>query len=194
MLKDCQRVSEPFTEDTMKLTNLINTFVQARKADGRAPRTIADYRRVLEPFVEWCGQQDVTLDNLDRGTVRQYVAGLYDKGWSDGTVGIHMRNLRSFLNWLHEEEQVGQNLAQAIQAPEPVTREEDLPTDEELLKLLDACRGDKQAKRDRALILSLLDTRLRRGEMVLIQRDDLDPDRAYGTSWMRLYRPKLLNN
>jgi hypothetical protein len=54
-LKDCQRVSEPFTEDTMKLTNLIDTFVQARKADGRAARTIADYRRVLEPFAEWCG-------------------------------------------------------------------------------------------------------------------------------------------
>jgi site-specific recombinase XerC len=110
------------------------------------------------------------MDNLGRDTVRQYVASLYDKGWSEGTVGIHVRNLRSFLDWLHKEELVGQSLAQAIQAPEPVVHEEDLPTDEELLKLLDACQGDKQAKRDRALILSLLDTGLRRGEMALIRR------------------------
>jgi integrase/recombinase XerC len=175
---------------TLKLTNLIDTFVQARRADGRAPRTIADYRRVLEPFVEWCGQRDVTMENLDQDAVRHYVASLYDRGWSTGTVGIHVRNLRSFLNWLHRERLIMQSLAQAIRTPASVIREGDLPTEEELLRLLDACRGDKQAKRDRALILSLLDTGLRRGEMVLIQRDHLHPDPAYGTSWMWLYRPK----
>ena len=174
----------------MKLTDLVNMFMEARRADGRAERTLKDYRRVLGPFEEWCVKQGITSDMLNRDLVRQYVAGLRDVGWSVGTIGIHVRNLRSFLHWLYEEGQSAQNLAQAIKAPKLVERAEDLPTDEELFSLLSACDGDRQALRDQAIILALLDTGLRIGEFVQIQRESFHVDHEYGTAWIPIYAPK----
>jgi len=177
-------------EDTLELVTSVNTFVRARKADGRARRTIEDYWRVLTPFGQWCTEQRVTLQTLDRETVRQYVAELRDNGWSEATVGIHVRNLRAFLRWLYEDGYKQENLARAIRAPRCVVRAEDLLTREEILVLLDACRNDQLAARDRALILTLLDTGLRSGELILLRRSDLRRDGLLDTTWMQIFAPK----
>ena len=45
--------------------------------------------------------------------------------------------------------------------------------------------------RDRALILTLLDTGLRLGEMVLLQKEQLHPHPDGETMWMHVYAPKI---
>lgn len=174
----------------MNIQGQINAFVQARRANGRAQRTLKDYRRVLDPFATWCKEQNITLEALDRDTVRHYVATLRDTDWSDGTVSIYVRVLRTFLRWLHTEKRTSENLAQAIEHPESSERVEDLPTNEELLKLLEVCQGDKLAARDRALVLTFLDTGLRLGELVQLRSEALHLDEDGQTMWMLIYAPK----
>jgi len=102
----------------LSLKQAIEEFIVARRADGRAPRTIEDYHRVLGPFAAWCREQGTAhLPDLNRRMVRRYVAYLREKGWAENTVGIHVRNLRTFLRWLYEEGYTETNLAQAIRAP-----------------------------------------------------------------------------
>jgi len=35
----------------MKLQDAVNEFILAKSAEGKAPRTIKDYKRVLFPFI-----------------------------------------------------------------------------------------------------------------------------------------------
>ncbi len=174
----------------MNLTTLTQMFIKARRADGRAARTLQDYKRVLNPFATWCEQQNINLDSLGRASIRDYVCLLRSNDWSSGTLSIYIRVLRTFLRWLHTEELKEQNLAKVVKPEKPTIREEDLPTPEELRKMLEACQGDKLATRDRAMILSMLDTGLRLGEMILLQKEQLHPDSDGETMWMKVYTPK----
>lgn len=174
----------------MELTNLTQMFIQARRADGVAERTSQDYQRVLFPFAAWCERKKIDLSRLSRTAVRQYVCGLRSRQWKQSTVAIYIRVFRTFLRWLHTEELMAENLALVIKPESSETRLEDLPTEQELLRLIEACGGDLQAPRDRAMILTMLDTGLRLGEMVLLHRDQLHLDPDGKTLWMLVETPK----
>lgn len=167
----------------------LNSFITAKIANGRAPRTLSDYHRCLDPFADWCVDRDITVTTLSRGDVRQYVAYLRSQDLSPATVAIHVRNIRCFLRWLWTEGEIETNLATAIEAPK-IYRRDELPlTRDEIQRLLSACTGDDLADRDRALILFLLDTGMRIGEMPLMRRDDIHTN-GDGTGWARIYGGK----
>ena len=176
----------------MLLEQAIEEFITARRADGRSPRTIKDYHRVLDPFTAWCRKQGtVQLADLDVTTVRSYVVHLREKGWAENTVGIHVRNLRAFLRWLYEENYTETNLALAIRPSKARVRPGNLPTKEEVCRLIAVCNSDQWASRDKAMILLLLDTGVRLGEMASLRREDvhIEDDPA----WLQVYVPKTNN-
>lgn len=169
--------------------SILPRFITSRAADGRAPRTLQDYRRVLEPFVSWCG--DLDLASITRQTIREYVALLRSNGWSDGTVAIHIRNLRAFLRWMHEEGYTRDCLSRAIHAPRQVRRIEIPITPDELQLLLDTCAADGFTDmRDRAMILMLADTGLRSGEVVRLMTQDWRCEDDAGGSYLLVFAPK----
>lgn len=166
------------------MQSILTEFLTAKTADGLAPATLRDYRRVLGRL---CASI-TRLDDLSRATVRQYVADMRGNGWSEGTCGIHVRYIRAFLRWLSIEGYTGENLALAIKAPKKSIRWEELLTPEELKRLLDACATGHFAARDRAIILFLVDTGMRRGEFAGLTRDlvHFDADGA----WLLFDAPK----
>lgn len=171
------------------LSAILSRFITARAADGRAPRTLQDYFRVLEPFAAWCG--DLNLDSITRETIREYVASLRSNGWADGTVAIHVRNLRAFLRWLHDEGYTSDCLARAIQAPRQVRRIEIPITPAEVQLLLDTCAsGGFHDLRDRAMILLLSDTGLRSGEIMRLMTADWRSEPGSGGSYLLVFAPK----
>ena len=173
----------------MRLETAINALITAKRADGRAKRTLQDYRRVLSRFAAW---HNDGIENLDRATVRQYVAELRSVAtWSPSTVDLHVRYLRAFWNWLHAEGYTDDNLAQAIEAPQIRTREEELLTTDELKRLLTACDLSDYPERDKAFILMLVDTGLRRGEIMRLTRDQVHFEEE--GAWMLIEAPKTDN-
>jgi integrase/recombinase XerC len=174
----------------MQISEAIEAFVLAKKANGRAPRTIKDYYRCLTPFAEWCQEQGLTADNLDRNDFRHYVAEeLRSNGWAESTVSIYIRNLRCFLRWNYTEGYTDENIATAVEAPPQEVRMEDPLSIDEVNRLLGACQNSRHPDRDRALILVFLDTGLRRTEMANLKQDDI----VFGegnTAWMQLLDPK----
>jgi site-specific recombinase XerD len=168
----------------------VKSFVRARQADGRAPRTIRDYHRVLDRFAGWCGERDIVLARLDRDTVREYAGLLHRQNWADNTVSIHIRTLRAFLNWLFREGLTTENLASCIQPPRSSRRMEEPLTGEEIRALLSVCNGDPFASRDRALILLLADTGLRLGELLRLKRADVRFSEDGSSAYLLVYAPK----
>jgi integrase/recombinase XerC len=158
----------------MNIAESVRRFITAKTANGRAPATISDYHRCLEPFAAWCDSHNLDTSNLDRDDFRRYIADeLRSNGWAQNTVGIHISVLRCFLSWIHDEGYTDDDLAQAVEAPRKTERIEEPLTSGEVRAILAACRGDRWALRDRAIILVLLDTGLRRGETSNLKRDDV---------------------
>jgi integrase/recombinase XerD len=162
-----------------ELSTLVEAFITARAADGRAGRTLQDYARVLCPFADRYRTGDLT-----RETIRAYVAGLQASSWKPATIAIHIRNLRAFLRWLNVEGFTADNLALAVKAPRTTTRIEIPITPQEIQALLDTCTtASYHDRRDRALIMTLCDTGLRVGELVGLivghWRRESDSDGSY---------------
>ncbi len=158
----------------MRIADTIEDFINAGIADGKAPRTIKDYRRALLPFSEWCERsQIVSLADLTRRSVRAYSKYLREeKEWAESTWAIHIRVIRAFLRWIFLEGFVAENLSQTIKAPKPTMRVETLPSDEETKHLLQNINGKGMLdRRDRAILLTFLDTGIRVGELVFLTID-----------------------
>ena len=150
----------------MQLKAAIEEFIMAKTAEGKAPRTIKDYKRVLFPFLTWCKAQGIIgINELQRTHVREWVASLRAKGWADGTVAIFIRNLRAFLNWSFKEGILTTPLAQAIKAPKKTPPKVTIPEKEDIEALLKTCDESFLGLRDRAIILIFLDTGIRVGEL-----------------------------
>ncbi len=181
---------------SMTLTRAYKLFHTDRIAQGRGARTIADYERCLLPFVEWCEDQGLALHNLTREHIREYIAGLrltnrtqQGAPWQAGTVAIYIRNLRTFLNWLKAEEYLQHDLGNAIKQPQTSVRKDEVLNDAEFAQLLAACVDDAWALRDQALLLTLLDTGLRAGEVLILQRQQLHFE-DNGIIWFHIEMPK----
>lgn len=169
------------------LSTLIERFITARIADGRAERTLRDYERVLRPFA----LAVPAPVELTRDQVRAYVAGLQAKGWAPATVGLHVRNLRAFLHWLHLEGYTPDNLARAIKAPRQTMRIEIPITPGEVQALLATCLADNgHDRRDRAMILALYDTGLRTGELVRLVVGNWRREPDGSGSYLLVFAPK----
>jgi len=97
------------------------------------------------------------------------------------SASIYVRNLRTFLNWLQAEGPILADLASAIHAPETYTHADNLLTDDEVSRLLAVCYQEPWSIRDRAVLLTFLDTGLRFKEMELLRRDQLHFDAQFGT-------------
>jgi site-specific recombinase XerD len=172
------------------LAEAVQSFITARNADGRAPRTIKDYHRVLQPFSNWCNEHGYgALAALNSDAVYGYVAALRSRGWAAATIAIHIRNLRSFLSWLWYTKLLADNLAAEIHPPRVASRLPDLPTPEEIAALLASCNPDDPlGARDRAIMLVLLDTGMRVGELCALQCSDVHTNGD--TALLSIYAPK----
>jgi len=148
--------------------SLLQTFLTAKRAEGRRPATLRDYDLVLTRFSQ---QVDMaTPETWTRATIRTYVADLRATGWAPATVALHIRYLRAFWKWCRLEGYTTEDFSQLIPAPPRTIREETVPTTAEFTALVQACQGDRWAGRDRAIILLLADTGLRRQEFCTLRR------------------------
>jgi len=118
--------------------------------------------------------------DLTRNHIRSYIVVLrtkprlrFNRPWGDGTVNLHIRYLRAFLNWMKDEGLVHTDLAGAVDTPKTVVNVSGLISDEEVMQLLAACRPAPYARRDAALIRAFLDTGLRLHEVTLMRRSQI---------------------
>jgi site-specific recombinase XerD len=172
-------------------------FINDRVARGRAERTIEDYHRVLDPFVCWCKMNRLQTLDLTRNHIRSYIVVLrtkprprFNRPWSEGTVNLHIRYLRAFLNWMKGEDLVHTDLAGAVDAPKTVVNVNGLISDDEIMRLLAACRSAPYARRDAALVLTFLDTGLRLHEVTLMRRSQIHYEQQDKYAWLHIYMPK----
>lgn len=146
-------------------------FLADRKSQGLEAGTLRFYKDKVGLFARWCEANGYTsVADITPAIVRAYFAHLRDKGNSQGTQNAAGRGIRAFLRWCEAEEITEAHPLRNVKIPRPP--KEVLPafTPADVQKLL-AVAPDE---RSRALVLFLLDTGIRVGELCRLNGEDID--------------------
>ena len=155
----------------------ITAFLIDRQARGLSPSTIEYYREKLATFRAYCVAQGVSsVYAVTARLMRSFLLALFETHNPGGVHG-HYRAVRALLNWWEMElEPAGwANPMRKVRAPK--VRQEPLPPVvlEDLRAMLRTCeRKTFAGDRDRALLMLLLDTGVRRAEMCALNIEDVN--------------------
>ncbi len=158
------------------LKTAIDAFLTDCRIRHLSHSTIAFYNGKFATFIKFCQIHKITyLDQLDPQTLRKFFLWLEERGNNSGGQHCFYRTLRAFFRWLAEEDEDFVNPLQKIKPPRVEQKVIPGISLEDFTALLNTCRGGTFAdKRDKALLLLLLDTGLRIRECLTLTWDDLD--------------------
>jgi integrase/recombinase XerD len=151
---------------------------------GRAPSTLAAYRRDARRFCRWLGEEP-DLDGVDEGRIEHYVADLKADGLAPETVKRAVVVVRSLFRFLVEEERLSRDPGADVAVPAVPAGLPKALDEAEVATLLAAVVGETAtALRDRAMLEVLYGTGVRISELVGLSLSDVDLEsgllRAFG--------------
>ena len=147
---------------------LIDNFIAAKKVEGCSDKSISYYKSTIVNALKRIDKEvvHVTTDDL-RGYLNDYQS---ESGASKVTVDNIRRILSSFFSWLEEENYIVKSPVRRIHKVKVGKTVKETYTDEALEQMRDHCSN----ARDLALIDLLASTGMRVGELVRLNKDDID--------------------
>ena len=155
------------------IAEAINTYLDDCQARNLRPASLITYRRHLGDFLRFTQDAGLTrVEQLDTPILRRYFAGLQARGMAPASIRSHGRVLRIFLNFCVADGIVSETPMQRgrVRMPRQDKPAPDTFTAAEVQQLIKAVR----TRRDRAIVLCLLDTGCRVGEFTAWRRSDID--------------------
>lgn len=155
-------------------------FLDDRRFKNTTKINIKNYEMILGKFVGFCIENEVVnVEDIAYNHVRQYLLNGQEKGDKAGTVNTKLMKIRAFLNYMVECEVIKNNPAKKIKMLKDDVKI-DVFTDEQIRQMLNFYRRIKQreksyfAYRDYMLIVAILGTGIRRGEIINLKWSDID--------------------
>ena len=146
----------------------LESFLTAKRIEGCSEKTLAYYQKTIEAMLSNIGKtaQQITTDDL-----RQYLT-MYQvqRGSSKVTIDNIRRILSSFFSWLEDEDFIVKSPVRRIHKVKTAKVVKDTYTDEALELMRDNCTSE----RDLALIDLLASSGMRVGELVTLNREDIN--------------------
>ena len=166
------------------MTSEVDGFLAHLEGERQlSPNTVVAYRKDLadlERFLtDYEGGGRWSWEEVDRLALRSFLGWCHRQGWSRRTAGRKLSAIRSFFRFLHLEDRVPGNPAQAMRAPK---REKRLPgyltylEVEDLFRIAEARAGENtlQATRNLVILELLYGSGLRLSELGGIDLPELD--------------------
>lgn len=164
---------ENFSENEAQKENISNAeyltlFLDAKKIEGCSARTIQYYQVTVERLLS-CIETPIRKITTDE--IRKYLVE-YQKINNCGKVTIDniRRNISSFFSWLEEEDYILKSPMRRIHKIKTKQQVKETISDEAIERLRDHCK----CARDLAIIDFLYSTGIRVGELVNLNRSELD--------------------
>lgn len=171
-------MSDVSTLDLNDVRTLLPDWRRHLRAKNRTFETIKSYLRVGEAFAAWLVDTGVTthVDKIAREHVEAYLADMIER-LSPATVAKHYRSLQQFFKWLVEDGEIQRSPMERMHPPSVPEQPVPVLTDDELGKLLAACKGGTfENRRDTAILRLFIDTGVRAGEIAGLRLEDVDFD------------------
>ena len=164
----CEITAQTEKKDMNDNQKLIDAFVSAKRIEGCSEKTLKYYRTTIEAMTEVInkGVRHMQTDDL-----RAYLTEYQVKHDSSRvTIDNIRRILSSFFSWLEDEDHILKSPVRRIHKVKTATNIKETYTDEELEKMRDNCTE----LRDLAIVDMLASTGMRIGEMVLLNKADIN--------------------
>lgn len=147
---------------------LVKKFISAKRVEGCSEKTLKYYLATIEVMTSSLEKDVRTIQTED---LRKYLTDYQtQKGSSKVTIDNIRRILSSFFSWPEDEDYIIKSPVRRIHKVKTVSNIKETYTDEELELMRDNC----EELRDLAIVDMLASTGMRIGEMVLLNRDDLN--------------------
>ena len=153
---------------SVDLIDAYTDFMLSRQAINCTPATLEFYKYTAGVFLAWSEKQGVTRpEELTARYVRQYLAELLSSGKKDTTLHANARAIRTLVRFWHSEGY----MPQLVKFEMPKLAKKRLPVlkADELQQIIKACNV-----RDKALVLFMADSGLRRGETINLTWADVN--------------------
>lgn len=165
----------------LDLPALLPSWELSLRADRKSPQTVKSYGDGVRAFLRWCSEHGHS-PALDRDLMKLWVVAMLDGGAEPATARARQLGMRRFSAWLAEEGETDTDPLLGLKAPKLDAKVTDSLTEDELLRLLKACKGnDFRDRRDEAIVRLMAETGMRAGEVVGLQVDDVDLNRGLVT-------------
>lgn len=178
---------EPVSSTRYDLRPDVSSWIRSLRARNLSDNTQRIYRRAGNSFATFLLTEykpDASggrpapedLDDIHREHVEAYIGGLITKT-SAGNANQHFRSLKTFFNWLVDEEELDRSPMRTMKPPTVGEVEVPIIPDDALNALLKTCAGKSyKARRDTAIIMLFIDTGVRLSELTERQVRDIDLD------------------
>lgn len=163
------KVTQRWTLASYALNDAYTDFILSRQAMHCTKNTLDYYNFTAGRFLAWEAGQGITAPpEIDARQVRAYLAELIDAGRSDWTVNGHARAIRALLRFWQAEGYIPAPVVFAM----PKIEKKRLPclSAEEVGRVLESCKDP----REKAVILLMVDSGLRRAEVIGLNWGDVD--------------------
>ena len=147
---------------------LLDVFLSAKRIEGCSEKSMHYYKSSIDKLVSAVKKN---VREIDTNDIRRYLADIQtERRLSKVTIDNLRRIFSSFFSWLEDEDYIVKSPVRRIHKVRTDTLVKEVLTDENIEVLRDSC----QELRDIALIDMLASTGMRVGELVKINREDVD--------------------
>lgn len=166
---EIQRRTDSTAEDaSTENTRLTDAFLSAKRIEGCSEKSLSYYRKTIETMSEKIGKG---ITHITTNDLRSYLTDYQtERKSSKVTIDNIRRILSSFFSWLEDEDYILKSPVRRIHKVKTAVTIKETYTDEALETMRDHC----DSLRDLALIDMLASTGMRVGELVLLNRNDIN--------------------
>ena len=152
------------------LQDAFDDFILSRKAMRCSTSTIEFYQYTAHPFIAWAERQNKIAhpDQIDVRMVREFLAEVGNRSTSDWTINDNARAIRTLLRFWYSEGVIPEPVK--FQMPKVRKKKMSVLSADELQELITFCKRPQ----DKALVLFMVDSGLRRAEVIALNWSDLN--------------------
>lgn len=164
------KIAENDNNTAVESTNeqMVTKFIEAKRIEGCSEKTLVYYRKTIDTMLVDVGKEVVHIITED---LRSYLTRYQErKQLSRVTVDNVRRILSSFFSWLEDEDYILKSPVRRIHKVKTAVNIKETYSDEALESMRDNC----EEPRDLAMIDMLASTGMRVGELVLLNRMDIN--------------------
>ena len=146
----------------------VSAFISAKRVEGCSEKTLRYYQRTIEAMVKALQKAPEHISTAD---LRDYLTDYQRQRQSSKvTIDNIRRILSTFFSWLEDEDYIVKSPARRIHKVRTAKVVKDVYSDEDLEQMRDHCGS----LRDLAMIDLLASSGMRVGELVTLNRDDIN--------------------
>ena len=161
-------ITENENKDTSTEQDLVELFLSAKRIEGCSEKSLHYYQATIEAMISCV---DRNVKHITTDDIRAYLTDYQSKKQSSRvTIDNIRRILSSFFSWLEDEDYILKSPVRRIHKVKTASNIKETYSDEVLELMRDNC----VEIRDLAIIDMLASTGMRIGEMVLLNREDID--------------------